>query len=51
MKRIFVLHCALLPLGAFAQDFSCLHVRPASPEGKTLSVEDATFGRGVLPVP
>ena len=50
MKRIFVLLCALLPLGAFAQDFSCLHVRPASPEGKTLSVEDATFGRGVRPV-
>ena len=50
MKRIFVLLCALLPLGAFAQDFSCLHVRPASPEGRTLSVEDATFGRGVRPV-
>ena len=47
MKRIFVLLCALLPLGAFAQDFSCLHVRPASPEGKRITVEDATYGRGV----
>jgi dipeptidyl-peptidase-4 len=40
----------MLPLGAFAQDFSYLHVREASPEGKTLTVEDATFGRGVRPV-
>ena len=49
MKRILFLLCAMLPLGAFAQDFSYLHVREASPEGKTLSVEDATFGRGVRP--
>ena len=50
MKRILFLLCAMLPLGAFAQDFSYLHVREASPEGKTLTVEDATFGRGVRPV-
>ena len=49
MKRILCLFCAILPLTGFAQDFSYLHVREASPEGKTLTVEDATFGRGVRP--
>ena len=50
MKRVCLLFCAMLPCMAFAQDFSYLHVREASPEGKTLTVEDATFGRGVRPV-
>ena len=51
MRRCLLLLCALLPLAAYAQEFSYLQVRPASPEGKMLSVEDATFGRGVRAVP
>ena len=50
MKKVLVLFCALLPLAAFAQNFSYLHIREASPEGKMLSIEDATLGRGVRPV-
>ena len=50
MKRLFLLFCAMLPIAAFAQNFSCLQVREASPEGRMLSIEDATFGRGVRPV-
>ena len=49
MKKFFLLFCAWLPLVAFAQDFSYLHIRDAAPDGRTLSVEDATFGRGVRP--
>ena len=50
MKKLFVLICAMLPVGAIAQNFSFLHVREASPEGKMITIEDATYGRGVRPV-
>ena len=49
MKRFLLICCALVPFWAGAQDFSVLHVRPASPEGRMLTVEDATYGRGIRP--
>ena len=47
MKRWLLICCALVPFGAGAQDFSVLQLRPASPEGKLITVEDATYGRCV----
>ena len=49
MKRWLLICCVLVPSWAGAQDFSVLHVRPASPEGKSLTIEDATYGRGIRP--
>lgn len=41
--------CVLCPFVAGAQDLSVLYTRPASPEGRMLSIEEITTGKGVRP--
>ena len=48
MKRLSLcLFCACAPLALAAQDFSYLHIRPATAGSLDFTVEDATYGRGV----